>query len=337
METRKLQKVGGSTYSVSIPKEWATEHRLEAGMPVHLYPHTDGSLIVRSAADDGGSLSAATVELPTANPDAVERTLRAAYTVGYDTLTLRAPADEPFTATERRAARRLVRDMVGLSVTEATADRLVVETLLDASEVSIRQSVVQLQFTALSMHRTAVERLERRAEGGTSDSDPLGGRGDEVDRLFAMLTRHFTRSLTDFEEVDRLDVSRSALFDYYLVACQLERVAGHAVHIGSLAEGVDPAADDVVAEIAALAEAARAVIETATEAVLERSADLAHEALDRHDALIDDARALDRTLLERSPAGAGALSRVLADLTRTADCGGDVARVALRAGVRPEA
>ena len=64
METRKLQKIGGSTYSVSLPKEWATEHHLEAGMPIHLYPHTDGSLVLRSAAQDGGPLSAATVDAP---------------------------------------------------------------------------------------------------------------------------------------------------------------------------------------------------------------------------------------------------------------------------------
>jgi phosphate uptake regulator len=336
METRKLQKVGGSTYSVSIPKEWATEHHLEAGMAIHLYPHTDGSLIVRSAARDGGELSATTIDLPTADADTVERTLQAAYAVGYDTLTLRAPEGATFSATERRSVRRLVRRMVGLSLTEATADRFVVETLLDPSEVSIRQSVIQLQFTALSMHRTAIERLERRVAGGAPDSDTLDGRGDEVERLFAMLTRHVNRSLTDFEEIDCLDVSRSALFDYYLVARQLERIAGHAVHIESLATGADPVAEDAFAEVDALAEAARTVVETAMEAVLERSAGRAHEALDRRDDIVDDARALDKTLLERSPAGAGTLARTLATITRTAGRGGDVARVALRASVRPE-
>jgi phosphate uptake regulator len=333
METRKLQKIGGSTYSVSLPKEWATEHHLEAGMPIHLYPHTDGSLVVRGGAQDGGPLAETTVRLPRATATAVERALRAAYAVGYDTLTLRPPDGETFDADARRAVRTLVQTMVGLSVTEEAADRLVVENLLDASAVSIRQSVIQLQFTACSMHRTATERVARRA----TDDAPAADRDDEADRLFEMVTRHFNRSLTDFAEIDDLDVTRSELFDYYLVARQLERVADHAVRIGSLASRVDPAADDALATVDDLAATARDVVETATTAALETSAGRAHDALDRRDTVVDDLHAFDRALFERSPPGAYALSRILASLARTADCGANVARIALRASVRPEA
>jgi phosphate uptake regulator len=338
METRKLQKIGGSTYSVSLPKEWATEHHLEAGMPIHLYPHTDGSLVVRSTARDGGPLSATTVDLPAADADCVARAVRAAYAVGYDTVTLVAPEDEELTAEERRLVRRLVQPLVGMSVVSSTTERTTVETLLDASEVSIRQSVIQLQFTALSMHRAAVERLWRRVRDDAVESDPLDERDDEVDRLFEMITRHFNRSLTDLGEIDDLDVRRPELFDYYLVARQIERIADHAVRIGSLADHADHDVDDeVLADVVALAEASRDVVETATTAFLEQSADRAHEALDRRDRVVDDVLALDRALFERAPPGAYALSRVLASLTRTADCGGNVARVALRASVRPDA
>lgn len=336
METRKLQKIGGSTYSVSLPKEWATEHRLEAGMPIHLYPHTDGSLVVRSAVQDGGPLSATTLSLSATDADTVSRALRAAYAVGYDTVTLVAPEDAELTAEERRAVRRLVQTMVGMSVVEETTEYVTVENLLDASEVSIRQSVIQLQFTALSMHRTAVERVSRRVTDDAA-TDPLDDRDDEVDRLFEMITRHFNRSLADLGEIDDLDVRRPELFDYYLVARQIERVADHAVRIGAFADHAESVDDDLLAEVVALAEAARGVVETATTAVVEPSADRAHEALDRRARVVDDVLALDQTLFEQSQPGAYALSRVLASLGRTAECGGNVATVALRASVRPEA
>ena len=332
METRKLQKVGGSTYSVSIPKEWARDHHLEAGMPIHIYPHTDGSLVVRSAARDGGPLATTTVTLPSASTDAVTRTLRAAYAAGYDAVTLLSPDGEELAADERRAARNLVRTMVGLSIVEETDERITVENLLDAGEVSIRQSVIQLQFTALSMHRAAIERVAR---GGAAEApaDPLDERDDEADRLFGMLARYANRSLVDFEEVDALAVGRPELFDALLVARQLERVADHAVRIGSLAART-ALSDDLFAELAALAEAAREVVETATTAALDPSAERAHAALDRRDRLADDARALDQALVEASPPGACACARVLSSVVRTADCGGNIARVALRASLR---
>jgi phosphate uptake regulator len=259
-------------------------------------------------------------------------------------MTLVAPEGAELTADERRAARRCVRTMVGLSVTEETTEHVAVENLLATSEVSVRQSVTQLQFTALSMHRTAIERVTRRVAGESVESAPaLDDRDDEVDRLFEMLTRHFNRSLTDFEEVDDLDVNRPELFDYYLVARQIERIADHAVRIGTLADAVErdstssrAESDDALAELAALAEATSEVVEMATTAALDASDDRAYEALERCNRVVDDVRALDRALFERTPPGAYALSRVLASLTRTAECGGNVARVALRASLRPE-
>jgi phosphate uptake regulator len=44
METRKLQRVGGGSFTVSVPKEWATEHQLEPRTEVHLYTHRDATV-----------------------------------------------------------------------------------------------------------------------------------------------------------------------------------------------------------------------------------------------------------------------------------------------------
>ncbi|WP_044957453.1 AbrB/MazE/SpoVT family DNA-binding domain-containing protein, partial [Halarchaeum acidiphilum] len=75
METRKLQKVGGGTYTVSIPKAWATAHHLEAGAPVHVYPHDDGTLVVRSTRRDEEPIESATLALDPVGPTTVERAL----------------------------------------------------------------------------------------------------------------------------------------------------------------------------------------------------------------------------------------------------------------------
>jgi len=44
METRKVQVTGGSTYTVSIPKSWATENDVGAGSEVEFYPDGDSLL-----------------------------------------------------------------------------------------------------------------------------------------------------------------------------------------------------------------------------------------------------------------------------------------------------
>ena len=46
METCKVQLVGGSTHTVSLPRGWAREHDVRAGAFLHLHPLADGSLLL---------------------------------------------------------------------------------------------------------------------------------------------------------------------------------------------------------------------------------------------------------------------------------------------------
>lgn len=46
-ETRKLQRVGGGTYTLSLPEAWADERDLSAGMELRLFSHTAGPEVVR--------------------------------------------------------------------------------------------------------------------------------------------------------------------------------------------------------------------------------------------------------------------------------------------------
>jgi phosphate uptake regulator len=369
MKTRKLQQVGGGTYTVSIPKEWADEHALEAGMELHLYTHADGSVVVRTAERDGDGLADAEVAVAGDDPEPVERALVAAHAVGFETVTLRP--GETFTGEQRRAARSVVRDLVGTDLLVEADDEITAQHLLDASAVSVRQSVVQAQFTALSVHREATA---APLDGGVS-IDRIRERAAETDRLARMVRRHAARSLTSFAELDRLGVSRTELFDYEATAQALGRVADEAVRTAEAAEGLsDPLPGAVGETLREAAGDSRDVVETATTAVLDGpDADGAHAALDRcdetvatvdaaTDALFDaSATTFDGTVSDRddgvsspdggavtgppdsgvapgarAPARAAATGRVLDSVRRTAECGAAIARVALQSAVRAE-
>jgi len=45
METRKVQVTGGSTYTVSLPKTWATANDVSSGTTVEFYPEDDELLL----------------------------------------------------------------------------------------------------------------------------------------------------------------------------------------------------------------------------------------------------------------------------------------------------
>jgi phosphate uptake regulator len=338
METRKLQTVGGGTYTVSIPKAWANENSLEAGTDVHLFTHSDGSIIIRSSERDSGNLARARVAVDGEDPELVKRALGSAHAIGFETVTV-TPVHS-FNDDQRRAARSLVGTLVGTEILVEQRDEITVQNLLDASDVSIRQSVVQLQFIVLSIHRMATAAL---LDGESGAYERIRERDDDVDRLSEMIARHFNRSLISLGEVDRLGLSRPEMFDYYDTARQLERIADTSVKLARLGEQLStPLAEEVAAAVRRIADVSRQSIDDATTAVLKgNDVETANEAFDGRDetrAAIDE---LDRRLFDESTDDVGlptkdarVLIRALDDLARTAECSGSIAAVAIRAAIR---
>lgn len=340
METRKLQQVGGGTYTVSIPKDWAVEHGLEAGSEVHLYAHTDGSIVVRSSEKDGEELGTVRVDIDGEDPEIVSRALRAAHAVGYETVTLRPNAS--FTDEQCRAARQTKHHLVGTEVVVEGGDEITLQNLLDASDVSVRQAVVQLQFVASSAHRQATAAFGD-AEG--IDLERLRERAEEADRLFEMITRHFSRSMISLAEVDRLGIDRPQLFDYYATARELVRVAELGVSVGrAVDERSGSFPDGLAADLETAADAAGRLVEEAATAVLEGSDVLtAHDVLDGRNEVTAALDAISQSVFEDSdapvegtPNDTRALTRILDALALTADHAGVIADVAIRAATRAE-
>ena len=338
-ETRKIQKVGGSTFSVSLPKDWARARGLDAGSLVTLYAHPDDVLVVQPGDDDGETERTVTVGHD--SPDRLEQLLRWAYAAGVDAI--RFDATETLTREQRRAVGRVTDDLPGTTVVQEREDLLVVRVLLDGSEVSIQQSVRQLAFVASSTHREAMGALV-----GETDPDAVD-RGAEADRLFALVDRHFQRACAEINTLDALDTARPELAALRATARELQQVAADARRLGDLVAiaGADStggdgsgakcdaplAGDDVADEFARLGERAQLVLERATDAVVaEDGADAARAALTLYADLEADLSAAEQDLLAGDPDVWH--GRALEHCRRTADRGATVAQLALRGALR---
>lgn len=332
--TRKLQEVGGGTFTVSVPKDWAAEHGLTAGASINLYSHIDGSLVVRGADEEGTILQTATIELDAWSPALVERMIETAYTIGFQSFILYC--DAGWTDDQRRAAIETTQRLPGIEITTVEETTIELRIIIDSEDVSIQQSISQLQFVTLAMYRTAMDALLRDRSNAL---DRLTEREDEADRMFALVTRYFNRSLITFEDLHQLNVRRSELFDFYTVAHYLEAISDQAQYIGTFAEQTDiTVPTDVRAKLESLTADISELVEDATNAVLSTprpSTPNINEILIRHSELRSTIEELDQDLLERSASDIYAITKFLTELRCIVDHAGRIAEIALQANNRP--
>ncbi|WP_396611259.1 PhoU domain-containing protein [Haloferax sp. S1W] len=327
METRKIQQVSNGTFTVSLPRDWADAAGISAGTVVDLHTHIDGLLVIQPPESELDSVAA--VELQTECDDTahVEQTLRAAYAAGPSEIVLTASSE--FTGSQKQVVRRVVRNLVGVTIVEESASHVVVRNVLDSTEVSVRQSVRQLQFVALSMHREAATAL-------TSDAPAVNAteEDDRADRLYAMVERHFVRSLERLDEVDALGETRRELLRLHETARELERIADHAERITNVAAAVDDPLDRPLdEEISTVAQTARDAVEAAVDAVFDDgSVEDARTVLKTRDDVFERVDRLERQLFDASDV-AYQYTHALYSLRRTAAHAGNIAEVGLQTAV----
>jgi phosphate uptake regulator len=326
METRKVQVTGGSTYTVSLPKDWATANDVEAGSVVEFHSEEDLLLLSprREEERTEGTLDITGLE----DEHELTRAVMTMYVSGFDVIRLETTR---ITAAQRRIIREATQGLVGLEVIEETSERVVLRDLLDSSELSVHNAITRMRLVSLTMLEDAVEAL-------IEDDDDLAQdvmeRDDDVDRLWYMVSRVFRTVLRNPTAATEIGFPRDTCFDFQSSARQLERIADHATKIAELALELEEVPDSAVGPLRALREEAATVPEMAMDALLtddpEEATELATSARARIDDVDGKAREVDKEIRELDPGTAQGLGLVVDSLSRTADYGGNIAENALQ-------
>lgn len=331
METRKVQVTGGSTFTVSLPKQWATDSGISNGSTVWLYTDAD-SLVVTPRREDESRTG--TLDVSGLADRRLIRAVMTMYVRGFDVIEITAGR---ITTDQRNAIRKASRQLVGVEVVDETTEYVLLQDLLDSAELSITNAVSRMRLIATSMLEDAVTALVEADDDLAVD---VVDRDDDVDRLFLVVSRIFRSTLRSPHATEDLGISREDCFDYHSSARQLERVADHAVKIARAVEGLEDVPDGIADDVLELKDDAAWIVDTAMDALTESdptmATELGREAVDAVRDVDERTRSIDDELRELDPVTAHSLGLVVDSLSRTADYGVNVAENALlKAAPRP--
>lgn len=179
---RRVQQVGYSSLSISLPKRWARSWGLSRGSRVVIRELLDGTLLLAPEGKAGAPAGGwkALLELPEGTEAEVERGVIALYEAGYDEIRVVAPPSA------LKALGRLVRRLSGVEVVEEGPGFAVLEVVLDHASLGFGK----ISDRMASLVRASLEDLAEYAGGGGPESlERVVLRDDELDKFYFLLVR----------------------------------------------------------------------------------------------------------------------------------------------------
>jgi len=187
MESRKLQKVGYSTLSISIPSNYVKEMNLKRGDSVFLVPEKDGSL----------KLFPSKILKPTEgieeyicnsdlcdDPKMLERIIVGSYILGRDLFSI--ISSERVRSEHIEEVRGIMSKLIGLGIVEETPDRIVLQCSVDPRKFHLDMLLRRLSIISLTIVKEAVQAL---VDFDISLAKDAIKREDEADMMYLLAMR----------------------------------------------------------------------------------------------------------------------------------------------------
>lgn len=234
MEIRRVQMTGGSSYVVTLPKEWISEMRIKKNDPVGLIVQPDGTLIVSKKTTDEPIQRVKEIDTAQiADPSFLFRILIGAYITGFTVI--RLSSKQRFPPFVRSVVRDFTQMTIGQEVAEETDTAIVIKDLLNPAEMPFDNTIKRMFVIVKNMHVDAVTALETHNNALALD---VINRDTDSDRLNWLIARQTNMILQNPSLSRKMGISAGMAMYYHLISRIIERIGDHAVRIAENAQPI---------------------------------------------------------------------------------------------------
>lgn len=227
MEIRRVQVTGGSSFVVTLPKDWAEQQMIKKNDPVGLTVQADGSLLVTKKITDEPLQRHTEIDSSAvSDPAFLFRMLIGAYITGFTMI--RITTKERFPPFVRTVVRDYTQMTIGQEVVEETATTIAIKDLLNPSEMPFDNTIKRMFVIVKTMHEDAIAALET---GNKQLAQDVISRDTDTDRLNWLIARQTNMLLQNAGLSRKMEISGVMAMNYHMISRIIERIGDHAVRI----------------------------------------------------------------------------------------------------------
>lgn len=328
MESRKIQRVGYSTFSVSLPKVWVKDLGLKQGDLVMILTEKDGSLkvIPSSMMKHRIQTEEYVINSDLCNdPGMLERLIVGNYILGRDML--RIISSTRIRRTHIDEVRNITHRLMGLGIVQETPVQIDLQCSIDPTRFKIDMLLRRLSVIASTIHTEAMQAL---MEADKDLADDAIRREDEADMMYWLSLRLLLSAQRDRIIADKIGLEDAPqILGYTLITRYLELIADRAEYIARLAvelqtKGKEKISKQMIDRIANMGELAHNVFLRAMDCVFSGNIEVANNLLEMTRVIRREHERLLKDIPEFPH-----LRTVVMELNRIADHGSSIAVIAI--------
>ncbi|MCS7093031.1 MAG: AbrB/MazE/SpoVT family DNA-binding domain-containing protein [Patescibacteria group bacterium] len=223
MEIRNLQKTGGRSYSITLPKNWIKRNFLKAKDKVKVLDIQNFLVIAPLKLNRNEKFIS--VDIKNLNQNQIFREIIGYYLSGADSIIIKT---DKISYQQRSAVREISFQLIGCECLESLSDKIFLKIVNTDISHHLFEYLKKMSSIIYSMFQDTVRAVEKY---NIELSRDIIERDVEIDRLHIAITRfHNLRLINLFEEKNQ---TLTAIDSHYLsiIGLRLERIADHIVKI----------------------------------------------------------------------------------------------------------
>jgi len=293
-ESRRVQKVGYNSLSISIPKQYVRDMNLKQGDSLLFREDSDGTLRLIPSTKSRGEAKVTLRTEQAGSSEMLTRLVVGGYALGYDTIEV--TGKEPLGQAATDVVLGTVKRLRGMEVVESDARHIVARSFIDPTKFPVDALVKRLQILV----SRSLDRVTRSLDlKQTSSLSEVAKVQEEIDELYWLILRQLLVALNRRELAAEIGIESPLHASGDRVSAKtldeiggiIQDIAEELVRLGELGTKTNPA---VTASIRRLAMKAGEAFNTTVESLLTPDIKLIGKSL----ALVDETMELEKQVTE---------------------------------------
>jgi len=219
---RKIQLIAGTTYSVSLPKEWVKKNNLKEKQEINLQEINDGTIILSPDSIKEMRINEISLDIRDYLEN-IDQILYALYYLGIEKIEIYSK--ENMSKEIKAKIRKTFSHMSGSEISYEDEKKIVLRILIDKTKINLKQVIHRITLVLDLSIQNLLEGPDKRE---------IKINEDEIDRLYHLATKIITIALIDYNILHSSEI-HNVLFipSYFLICKKLENIGDNINHLST--------------------------------------------------------------------------------------------------------